>query len=112
MTDKELLNNIYKLALDGEIILNIKRKKYIIEKLWNVNGGIIAFIGNSQKYINPYVDQLKITDQIFIYRKLLKMDIYKKMKSNYPNMNKSNIRDLTNNIFNKTTKQKNTVHRN
>jgi len=111
MTRIELIQEIYILTcpnnpLGAVINLNINRGKYIISKLWNVDGEIIAFLYNDKENIQSYVDELKITDQIFIYRKLLKMDIYYNMVESYPDKDLYEIVSLTDNIFAKLTKHK------
>ena len=116
MTKKDLIREIYTLAFPKKptetiIKLNINRGKYTITKLWNVSDGLIVFISDGYSEIPAYIDCLRTIDQIFIYRKLLKMDIFYNMVESYPDKNIFDIVSLTDNIFNTLTKRKRkTVH--
>ena len=84
----------------------------MIQLARNVQDGLLILIKDKWGSLwKKYVDDLCVLDQIFIYRRLLKIDIYKKMKQSYPEMSPKNLQKLTNIIFNDRTSHKKIVHR-
>lgn len=118
MYKKDLIKQIYILSFPKNnsnyiINLNINRGKYIIKEALNVREGLLISKSNKngEEKIN-YVDDLSIFDQLFIYKKLLLIDIFKSFKKIYPERNNNEINILTTNIYKNIHKNKKIIHRN
>jgi len=115
MNRQDLIREIYTMAFPKDIKetvinLNINRGEFVIKKLWNIEEGLIVIISNQfGEHPASYVDYLRTIDLIFIYRKLLKIDIFHNMKESYPDKTKEELIELTESIFNKLTKRKRKV---
>lgn len=117
MNKKDLLYNIQTLTKDKNGVnqkynLNIYRGKHTIKEAWNIHDGLIVkIIDNKNNKRSRYISDINIHDQIFIYRKLLKLDIYKRLKKSEPDKTKKDIYKLTMKIFNIITNQKKVIHK-
>jgi hypothetical protein len=118
MYKKDLIKQIYTLSFPKNnsnyiINLNINRGKYIINQALNVREGLLIskLNKNGEEKIN-YVDDLSIFDQLFIYKKLLLIDIFKSFKNIYPERNNNEINILTINIYKNIHKNRKIIHRN
>jgi hypothetical protein len=112
MTKKELLKQIYTLGFNRKVKLNIQKHNYILKDMWNIDDGILVSIYNKNGMKTKYVDNLSLVDKMLIYKKLLRFDIYKKLKKSYPQMNIKEIVKMTDMLQKNILKNKKVFHRN
>jgi len=121
MTKKELLKNIYELTTKVEydlylydpsfyIKLNIDRGEYFIISMTLYDGVVVDIRSRNGNIVSKYLDELRLSDQISIYKELMKIDMYNSFRIEYPHLKHKEIEELCDGFVNNMNRRK-VIHR-